>query len=151
VAQPGRDGDRLAVVGPSLHAVPRLYEGPYHVDVPTKLAEGTEQLSGTEAHLREGLVMRPAVERRSDVLGGRAIAKFVSEAYLTPRAAPSLSSTRSRQGGSKVRQTQAEPADYEPLKTREAGPSLRTTVRPDRDISFRRRGVRGCRPWPGRG
>jgi RNA ligase (TIGR02306 family) len=70
-------------VGPSLHAVPRLYEGPYDVDVLTKLAEGTEQLSGIEAHLGEGLVVRPAVERRSDVLGGRAIAKFVSEANLT--------------------------------------------------------------------
>ena len=75
--------DWLADLAPSLPKVPRLYEGPYDVDVQTKLAEGAEQLSGTKAHLREGLVVRPAVERRSDVTGGRAIAKFVSEAYLT--------------------------------------------------------------------
>jgi hypothetical protein len=37
------------------------------------------------------------------------------------------------------------------LKTRMAGPSLCRTVRPERDISFRRRGARCCRPWPGRG
>jgi RNA ligase (TIGR02306 family) len=75
--------DQLAFVAPSLQVVPRLYEGPYDAHVLTKLAEGTEQLSGTEANIREGLVVRPAVERRSDVTGGRAIAKFVSEAYLT--------------------------------------------------------------------
>ena len=40
---------------------------------------------------------------------------------------------------------------YEPLNTPLAGPLYTATVRPERDISLRRRGARGCRPWPGRG
>jgi RNA ligase (TIGR02306 family) len=66
-----------------LPAVPRLYEGPYSERVLIELAGGTETVSGTSAHLREGLVVRPAVERYSPITGGRAIAKFVSPAYLT--------------------------------------------------------------------
>ena len=65
----------------------RLYDGPYDVTVLTTLAEGTETISGATAHLREGLVVRPRQERHSDVTGGRAIAKFVSEAYLTRKGA----------------------------------------------------------------
>ena len=73
--------DVLDKVG--LPAVPRLYEGPYDEAKLMDLATGRETVSGTEAHLREGLVVRPAVERHSDITGGRAIAKFVSPAYLT--------------------------------------------------------------------
>jgi RNA ligase (TIGR02306 family) len=61
---------------------PVLYRGPYDYDRLAALAEGKEQVSGRELHIREGLVVRPAVERRSEVTGGRAIAKFVSDSYL---------------------------------------------------------------------
>jgi RNA ligase (TIGR02306 family) len=75
-----------ALEAPLFEAVPRvpvLYNGPYDYGWLTALAEGMETVSGTEAHLREGLVVRPAVERRSEATGGRCIAKFIGEAYLT--------------------------------------------------------------------
>ena len=59
---------------------PVVYEGPYDYEALAKLAEGRSLLDpGT---IREGVVVRPVVERRSEVLGGRAIAKIVSEGYL---------------------------------------------------------------------
>jgi RNA ligase (TIGR02306 family) len=73
--------DVLAKV--ELPVVPRLYDGPYDAAVLMELASGRETVSGTAAHLREGLVVRPARERYSGITGGRAIAKFVSPAYLT--------------------------------------------------------------------
>ncbi|MFF5937532.1 RNA ligase (ATP) [Streptomyces sp. NPDC012508] len=66
-----------------LTLVPRLYAGPYDLDVVVGLASGRETVSGRELHLREGVVIRPATERYSPVVGGRAIAKAVSPAYLT--------------------------------------------------------------------
>ncbi|GHE53431.1 RNA ligase (ATP) [Streptomyces capitiformicae] len=66
-----------------LPLVPRLYEGPYDVARVLAVATGRETVSGRDLHLREGVVIRPAVERYSPVTGGRAIAKAVSPAYLT--------------------------------------------------------------------
>ncbi|OKK17415.1 2'-5' RNA ligase [Streptomyces sp. CB00455] len=66
-----------------LPLVPRLYEGPYDLGTVLDLASGRETLSGRGLHLREGVVIRPAAERYSPVVGGRAIAKAVSPAYLT--------------------------------------------------------------------
>lgn len=66
-----------------LPLVPRLYEGPYDVERVLEVASGRETVSGSGLHLREGVVIRPAVERYSAVTGGRAIAKAVSPAYLT--------------------------------------------------------------------
>lgn len=63
--------------------VPSLYTGPYDLDTVLAHAEGRETVSGRETHLREGVVIRPATERYSPVVGGRAIAKAVSPAYLT--------------------------------------------------------------------
>ncbi|MFF8838053.1 RNA ligase (ATP) [Streptomyces sp. NPDC015130] len=63
--------------------VPSLYSGPYDLDTVLAHATGRETVSGREAHLREGVVIRPATERYSPVVGGRAIAKAVSPAYLT--------------------------------------------------------------------
>jgi RNA ligase (TIGR02306 family) len=79
------DPDEVAdlLIKVELPAVPRLYSGPYDEAVLLDLATGRESVSGTAAHLREGLVVRPAHERYSPILGGRAIAKFVSPAYLT--------------------------------------------------------------------
>lgn len=66
-----------------LPLVPRLFEGPYELDAVLELAGGRETVSGRAVHLREGVVIRPAAERYSPVVGGRAIAKAVSPAYLT--------------------------------------------------------------------
>ncbi|WP_128375527.1 RNA ligase (ATP) [Streptomyces cavernae] len=66
-----------------LPLVPRLFEGPYDIDRVLETASGRESVSGRALHLREGVVIRPAVERYSGVTGGRAIAKAVSPAYLT--------------------------------------------------------------------
>lgn len=78
---PAELADVLADVG--LPAAPVLYEGGYDEAALTELANGRETVSGRAEHLREGLVVRPAAGRRSPVTGGRAIAKFVSPAYLT--------------------------------------------------------------------
>ncbi|MFD7325090.1 RNA ligase (ATP) [Streptomyces sp. NPDC059875] len=66
-----------------LPLVPRLYTGPYELERVLELASGRETVSGRELHLREGVVIRPVTERYSPVVGGRAIAKAVSPAYLT--------------------------------------------------------------------
>ncbi|MEU9036098.1 RNA ligase (ATP) [Streptomyces sp. NPDC048352] len=66
-----------------LPLVPRLFEGPYDPEAVLELASGREGVSGRGLHLREGVVVRPAAERYSPVVGGRAIAKAVSPAYLT--------------------------------------------------------------------
>ena len=76
--------DSLAgLLFPDLPRVPELYRGPYDESALLGLAAGRETVSGRGAHLREGLVVRSAVERYSARLGGRAIAKFVSDDYLT--------------------------------------------------------------------
>lgn len=75
-----------ALVG-RLPTVPTLYEGPYDEELLLKLASGRETVSGSGAHIREGVVVRPAIERYSPVTGGRAIAKFVSDDYLTRKNA----------------------------------------------------------------
>lgn len=66
-----------------LPVVPVLYRGPYDEAKLFELATGRESISGTEAHLREGLVVRPERDRHSAITGNRAIAKFISPAYLT--------------------------------------------------------------------
>ena len=66
-----------------LPVVPRVYSGPYDEQAVLAMAHGMEQVSGRGEHIREGVVIRPAQGRYSSVLGGRAILKAVSEAYLT--------------------------------------------------------------------
>ncbi|MBO4256432.1 RNA ligase (ATP) [Streptomyces griseorubiginosus] len=75
--------DAADLLGGELPLVPRLHEGPYDIDRVLEIASGRETVSGRGLHLREGVVIRPAVERYSPVTGGRAIAKAVSPAYLT--------------------------------------------------------------------
>ncbi|MFE0509825.1 RNA ligase (ATP) [Streptomyces sp. NPDC058964] len=75
--------DAAELLEGELPLVPRLYEGPYDIDRVLELAGGRETVSGRGLHLREGVVIRPLVERYSPVTGGRAIAKAVSPAYLT--------------------------------------------------------------------
>ncbi|MEU9478345.1 RNA ligase (ATP) [Streptomyces sp. NPDC048191] len=75
--------DAAELLDGELPVVPRLYAGPYDVARVLEFASGRETVSGRGLHLREGVVIRPAVERYSAVTGGRAIAKAVSPAYLT--------------------------------------------------------------------
>ncbi|MEH0552947.1 RNA ligase (ATP) [Streptomyces sp. B21-101] len=75
--------DAEQLLGGELPLVPRLFDGPYDSARVLEIASGRETVSGRELHLREGVVIRPAVERYSPVTGGRAIAKAVSGAYLT--------------------------------------------------------------------
>ena len=65
-----------------LEQVPVLYRGPFSKEKVLELTDGVETVSGTGAHLREGVVVRPTVERRDDALG-RVQLKSVSAAYLT--------------------------------------------------------------------
>jgi RNA ligase (TIGR02306 family) len=63
---------------------PRLFDGPYSLETVTALASGPEQVSGTEANIREGVVVRPAASNSNKLFeGSRRIGKFVSEDYLT--------------------------------------------------------------------
>ncbi|MFD9391559.1 RNA ligase (ATP) [Streptomyces sp. NPDC060000] len=75
--------DAARLLDGELPLVPRLFEGPYDSGRVLEIATGRETVSGRGLHLREGVVIRPAVERHSPVTGGRAIAKAVSGAYLT--------------------------------------------------------------------
>ncbi|MEV6944142.1 RNA ligase (ATP) [Streptomyces sp. NPDC051172] len=75
--------DAAELLAEELPLVPRLYEGAYDIERVLEAAGGRETVSGRGLHLREGVVIRPAVERYSAVTGGRAIAKAVSPAYLT--------------------------------------------------------------------
>ncbi|MBX9395791.1 RNA ligase (ATP) [Streptomyces sp. TRM72054] len=75
--------DAAELLGGELPLVPRLFAGAYDIERVREFASGRETVSGRELHLREGVVIRPAVERYSPVTGGRAIAKAVSPAYLT--------------------------------------------------------------------
>jgi RNA ligase (TIGR02306 family) len=75
--------DAATLLAGELPLVPRLFEGAYDIERVLESATGRETVSGRALHLREGVVIRPAVERYSPVTGGRAIAKAVSAAYLT--------------------------------------------------------------------
>lgn len=66
-----------------LPLVPELWRGPFDPATVLGFAQGKESVSGRQLHVREGVVVRPVTERWSPVLGGRAIAKVVGDAYLT--------------------------------------------------------------------
>ena len=72
--------DACAAMG--LDRVPVLYRGPYSDAILADLTGGAETVSGAEAHLREGVVVRPVVERE-DAQIGRVHLKSVSDDYLT--------------------------------------------------------------------
>jgi RNA ligase (TIGR02306 family) len=62
-------------------SAPVLYDGPFDLEKLTAVASGLTVL-GDGANIREGIVIRPKFEMHSDVLGGRKIAKLVSDDYL---------------------------------------------------------------------
>lgn len=61
--------------------VPVLYRGPYSRDVVKLHTSGKETISGQGKHIREGIVIKPVIERFTHHLG-RTILKSVSEDYL---------------------------------------------------------------------
>ena len=67
-------------------SVPIVYEGPFSKDV---LAEHTAGVSTMANHIREGVVVRPIVER-SDLESGRVILKSVSADYLVRKGGTEL-------------------------------------------------------------
>jgi RNA ligase (TIGR02306 family) len=72
----------MADLAPELPLVPLLYVGPYDEPLLLGLASGKETVSGTEAHIREGVVVRAAKEHANSVVGSRTIGKIVSADYL---------------------------------------------------------------------
>jgi RNA ligase (TIGR02306 family) len=75
--------DAAELLDGELPLVPRLCAGPYDIAQVLEAASGRETVSGRALHIREGVVIRSATDRYSPVVGGRAIAKAVSPAYLT--------------------------------------------------------------------
>jgi len=64
--------------------VPIVYRGPYDREKIEELATGREQVTGKEAHHREGVVVKPVVERYDAELG-RVILKVISWRYLAKK------------------------------------------------------------------
>lgn len=62
--------------------VPVLYVGSFEKERVLALAEGKETISGTAAHIREGIVIRPEVPRECEEIGS-VVLKHVGAAYLT--------------------------------------------------------------------
>ena len=66
-----------------LGVVPEVWRGPFSIEEVRRHADGQEGVSGEGRHIREGVVIVPAVERRDDASGlGRVCLKLVSEEYL---------------------------------------------------------------------
>lgn len=61
---------------------PLLYEGPWLPPDISVFAEGASVLDPTQP-VREGYVVRPAVERFSEAMSGRCILKMIGEGYMT--------------------------------------------------------------------
>lgn len=61
--------------------VPVIYRGPFSDEAIWAAASGPEQVTGGEGHIREGVVVRPVIERQHPALG-RVVVKAVSDAYL---------------------------------------------------------------------
>lgn len=69
----------LEVLG--LSRVPVLYRGPFSKEILETWTNGKETVSGKQMHIREGVVVRPAKERRHPEIG-RTQLKSVSADYL---------------------------------------------------------------------
>lgn len=61
--------------------VPTLYKGPFDKNIMNDYTKGHETISGKHKHLKEGIVIKPFLEREDSELG-RVILKNVSEGYL---------------------------------------------------------------------
>lgn len=65
----------------NIKTVPELYRGPFDKTILRELTSGKETISGKNVHIREGVVVKPLVERFDFTLG-RVILKSVSTDYL---------------------------------------------------------------------
>ena len=61
--------------------VPVLYRGPFSNAVIQDYISGPSMIYGAK-HIREGIVVKPIIERYSERLRGRLILKYVSMDYL---------------------------------------------------------------------
>lgn len=64
-----------------LEVVPLIYRGPFSKEVLMSHTTGRETISGKELHIREGVVVKPVMERRCEEIG-RVVLKSVSADYL---------------------------------------------------------------------
>lgn len=64
-----------------VETVPVLAQIPFHLATMKEFSEGKTQLMQQDAHIREGIVVRPERERH-DPSHGRVILKYVSDSYL---------------------------------------------------------------------
>lgn len=65
----------------NIKRVPVLYKGPFSKEVMLKYTDGKETYSGTESHMREGIIVEPLIQRKTPEIG-RVVLKSVSAAYL---------------------------------------------------------------------
>jgi RNA ligase (TIGR02306 family) len=63
-----------------IQRVPELYRGPFDIDTLMDVATGNTVVGGD--HIREGIVIRPAVERTHQSLG-RVVLKLINDDYIT--------------------------------------------------------------------
>jgi len=61
--------------------VPLLYEGPFDQKLMEELSSGKTTIMKSKAHIREGIVVKPKIEREVKGLG-RVILKFINDDYL---------------------------------------------------------------------
>lgn len=75
--------DQLTTCCKSLEVeiVPLLYRGPYGKDKLIEMTNGKETISGKSLHIREGIVIKPVIERYHTAIG-RIQMKSVSDDYL---------------------------------------------------------------------
>lgn len=64
-----------------LERVPVVYRGPFNKETLTSYSSGYEVVSGNSVNIREGVVVKPTIERRDFTLG-RVILKSIGEEYL---------------------------------------------------------------------
>lgn len=67
-----------------VETVPLIYRGPYSLETIKRISDGPSIVGGS--HGREGVVVRPVVERRDSKVG-RVILKYVGDSYLFGKAA----------------------------------------------------------------
>ena len=79
-----------AVAAMGLSRVPVVYRGPLSTAVLAEHTGGRESVSGQGTHLREGVVVRPCVERRHPHLG-RVQLKSINPKYLTRKGGTEFS------------------------------------------------------------
>ncbi len=65
----------------NIQRVPVLFVGKFSKEVLLEHTYGKETVSGTESHIREGIVVKPLIERRDPELG-RVLLKSISDDYL---------------------------------------------------------------------